>query len=364
MRSASSGLTSILQGSHQITTRVDVLYNRQVVESDLPMVSGIITWDRDAARLASLTMRIADPVRVPVSSVDVLTPFGYEIQVLRGAYLATGDPELVSLGVFPIQKSSIEGVYLNTDIQARDRSQQVSDARLEDTYVVSAGTNYATAISALILDGVPDLTVQFPTTAYTTPQLIFDAQDDRWTRAQEMARSIGMEVYFDGVGVCKLRAEPSFTGDPVYTIETGVNLVAAKVELDREQSYNKVIAVSRNASLGTQYRGEAADNDPTSPTYYGGPFGHKPRFFYSEFLNSDAQATAAAQGLLASNLGVARGVDLESLPNPLLETGDLIYAEYTDIGVQDLHIVDRMQLGLTPDSSTQLGVRAKQAFVP
>jgi hypothetical protein len=359
VRTASEAFANAISASHQLASRVDVLFDREVIAEGVPVVAGQVTYDRTAARLARLSITIADPLRVPVAADDILTPFGYELLVWRGVQLPTG-PELVPLGVFPIQASSVDGVTLVSSLTAEDRSRLVSDARFEDDYQIAAGTNYATAIEDLIADGVSGLEYLFPSTTFTTPLLTFAAQEDRWEKAQQMARAIGMELLFDGLGRPLMRPEPTFSSEPVAWITEGVNMTGANVSLTRDGAYNRVIAAGRNASLGAQYRGVATDDDPSSPTYYFGPFGKKPRFFYSEFIASDAQAESAAAAILAGNIGVARSVDFSAVPDPRIECSDVVQITRSALGIDDLHIIDQLTIGLGADSSMSGQSRTQQ----
>ena len=356
---ASEAFEKIIAGSHQMASRVDVLFDRDVIVEGLPVVSGSISYDRTASVLASCRVQIADPTRIPVSSSDVLTPYGYELQVWRGV-AAGGGQLLCPLGVFPIQRSSVDGATLLSSLTGQDRSRLVSDAIFEESYQIAAGTNYATAIEDLITDGVSGLTYNFPTSTFTTPLLTFGPDDDRWAAAQSMARSIGNEILFDGLGNCTMRAEPTFTGTPVAAIAEGANMTGIVVDLDRSPAYNKVIATSSNASLGDQFRGEASDDDPASPTYYLGPFGKKARRYSSPFLASDAQCTSAAAAILASNLGVARSVSASLLTDPRLETSDVVQVTRSALGVDELHIIDQLSLGLSAADEMTANVRAQQ----
>lgn len=347
MRESSAAFARAVAASHQMISRVDVLFDRAVIAEGLNVTDGSVTFDRRASRRSRCQVQIADPARVPVAADDILTPFGYEMLIWRGVVL-DGTPELVPLGVFPIQQSFVDGVSLLSDITALDRSQLVSDARFEDVYQISAGTNYATAIEALVADGVSGLEYLFPSTTFTTPLLTFAAQDDRWDAAVKMASAIGMELFFDGLGRLTMQPEPTFTATQVARIAETENMVSAAVKLDRTPAYNKVIATSNNASTGDQYRGEAADMDPNSPTFYDGPFGRKPRFYASEFIASDAQAASAAAAILAGNLGVARSIDFSAVPDPRLEVSDVVHIFRSRLEIDELHIIDELTIGLGP----------------
>ena len=359
MRSASEAFANAVGGSHRVASRADVLFDRNTIIEGVAATAGQVSYDRTAERLARCSVTVADPLRVPVASDDVLTPFGYELKLWRGIVLPTGT-EYVPLGVFPIQSSQVDGVTLVSSLTCEDRSRLVSDARFEDDYQIAAGTNYATAIEDLISDGVTGLDYNLTPTSYTTPLLTFAAQSDRWSAAQQMAKSIGMEILFDGNGVCVTRPEPSFEASPVASIAEGVNLTNLAVALDRSTAYNRVIATSNNASGGDVYRGVATDDDPQSPTYYFGPFGKKPRFYSSEFIASDNQASSAAAAILAANLGVARSINFEAVPDPRLECSDVVQITRTAFDVDDLHIIDSMTIGLGADTAMTAISRTQQ----
>src|SRR5690606_34606223 len=136
----------------------------------------------------------------------------------------------------------------------------------EDAHVVASGTNYATAIETLIDSRVPGLEYAFASTDYESPRLTFPVQEDPWAAAVDMARKIGMVLYFDGLGRCVLETQPDLaSASPVDTWAEGDGgvLVSAAVSMDRSTTYNVVQAVSSNAS-GAIYEGTAEDDDPSS----------------------------------------------------------------------------------------------------
>jgi len=393
VRTATDAFARIVAASHTIATRVDVLFDREVIAEGVAGVEGTISFDRSAARLASLSCTIADPLRMPATPTDHLSPFGYELRVWRGVESLTGvgdsvvrrsdeaivsrtdgspvervgpsvtGTEMLPLGTFPIQQSSIGAFTRVTSITATDRSQLVSDARFEDNYQIAAGTNYVTAIQALIEDGVPGLEFLFPTTTFVTPLLTFAAQDDRWAAAQRMTQAIGNEIYLDGLGRCAMRSEPTFDTEPVFTVADASNMIDVSMALDRAQAYNRVIAFSVNAATGDQFRGVATDDDPTSPTFYDGPFGRKPRFYASEFIASNTQAASAAAAILASELGVAKMVNFVVLPDPRLECADVVRITNASLGIDSLHIIDNLTMTIGPESAMSGGSRSQEGVV-
>lgn len=377
---------NLVAGSHRIAVGAEVLFRGEVLNVEVPIVGGRVDYDRGAARLARASVQIADPVRLPLTSSDAYTPFGYELRLWRGVAIGTipnpalwlgdtvtwlgvpaswgtidGAALMVPLGTFPIIESDLDGVDLLTSLTLEDRSYRVAMARFEDDYQIAAGTNYATAIQALIDDGVSGLEYLFPSTTYTTPLLTFSAQDDRWTAAQSMASSIGMDLFFDGLGRVVMRPEPTFATDPVWSVAEAVNMVAVNVGMSRRPAVNRVVAFSTNASLTDQYRGVATDDDPSSPTYYSGPFGPQVEFFASPLLASDAQCATAAQTVLNRKRGIAASLSFAALPDVRVECGDVVAVTREALGLsQQIHIIETLSVGLGPEAPLTGTTRTRQ----
>lgn len=349
MKSTSTLWAPTIAGTHQIQLDVLILFNRIPIR-EVAVVSGSVTQDRTAAQSGRCSLVLAEPTLIPTLTAGYLAPFGAELQISRGIRYSAHSTETVPLGVFPIQSSQIDGVSLTTTVTGVDRSQTVADARLEDDYTIAAGTNYATAIQSLISDGVPGLTYLFVPTGYTTPLLVFPAQTDRWAAAQGMATSIGCELLFDGAGRCVMRAEDGTVPSPALSIAEGAGgiLVSASLKLDRSTAYNRVVATGENTTVGVAPpRGVWTDDNPASPTYYFGAFGHKPMFYSSPFITSNAQAASAAYAIGSAGHGVGRSLDFAAVPNPALETGDAVIVKRTALGINELHVIDTLTIDLS-----------------
>jgi hypothetical protein len=375
VRSVSDAFLAQLRGAHRMVTTCDVLFAGEVIAEDLKVAGGRIDYDRRASSLARCSVEFAEPLRLPDGgSTDVLSPYGYELQIRRGVKFRNGDTELVSLGVFPIQESDIDGVTLRTSVSALDRSQRVRDARLEEPYEIPAGTLFEVALKALV-SGLSEGGIAVPSTyvsgieysltspPFTTPLLVFDAQADRWDAAQSMATATGSELYFNGDGRLTMRLEPDVrTAASVWDVDEGVDgvLISASVARSRRSAYNRVVAYSTNASTGEVFRGVATDDDPSSPTYYDGGFGRKPRFYASPLIASTAQAEASAASILRANLGVARSITLSAVTNPALEPGDVVRVARSSLGLDEVFVIDAMTIGLGPEDAMTVESRARQ----
>ncbi len=354
MRPVSDVFAAAIQQSHRIAAAATV--SRYTQSLEVPVLDGTVTLDQRAAVRGRLDLTITpDPTLdlVPSDPADLLTPYGSELTVRRGIRYPDASSELVSLGVFRVQECEITDNAAGQQIRVTglDRAQVVIDARFEEPYQVPAGTNYATAIREVLAAGYPSIETAFTATSRTTPALVAQEGDDRWAFAQEMAKAIGMDLYFDGDGVCVL--VPSSTvgsSQPVATIAEGAAGVLIDVgrRWSREGTFNRVIATGENTGQAAPARGVATDDNPASPTLYGGPFGRVPRFYVSQFLASDAQAAEAAAAILARELGTTQQVQFGAIVNPALEPGDIARITRARSGIDEDHIIDQLTIPLGP----------------
>lgn len=364
MRSVTQEWQDSIAASHKLSVLVTVLTTE--FEYDLPLlVDGNVTLDSTAATRGRCDITLIDDGSwgiVPTSPSDLLAPYGNEIQIKRGIEYPDGSIELVSLGIFRLQDVDVNdtGVGMEIRISAPDRSDRIIDARFEDPWQVDAGTNYGTAILDTLLDAWPEMEYQFATTTLVSPQLIAEEGEDRWAFCQSMASSIGMELYFDGDGVCILRPAPS-VGSPVYSLVEGENevLIGAARNWTRQGSFNRVISTGENLGDDTPpARGVATDDNPDSPTYYYGPFGKVPRFYSSSFIATDEQATEASNTILLKELGTTQKVSFGSLVDPALEPGDVARITRLRAGIDEDHVIESLTIPLSAQGTMDGSTRA------
>ena len=85
------------------------------------------------------------------------------------------------------------------------------------------------------------------------------------------------------------------------------------------------------------------DNNPQSKTYWGGPFGHVPKFYSNPNFTTKAQCTATATNMLAEATAENCNLDFTMLPNPALEPGDIVELVRLDGKIEN-HVVDAMTI--------------------
>jgi hypothetical protein len=177
----------------------------------------------------------------------------------------------------------------------------------------------------------------------------------------DLARASSAFAFFDANGDFVFTDLPSVDDDEaVWAIdagETGV-LVSDTESLDRTGIYNGVIVQGQADPELPPLQALVVDDDPTSPTRWGGPYGRVVRIEQSSVVLTVAQAQAAATALLDARLGLSRSVELTAAPNPALEPGDVITVAFED-GRQERHVVDAIAVGLEATTAQQLTTRSR-----
>lgn len=364
MQSISSTWDAALKKSHVVTTKAEILRGGAIIENTdklLRVIGGSVSVDGSASVLRTCRVSIVDPtgLLVPNSPTDTLSPYGNEIKLYRGI-----GSELKSLGIFRFEGVDVRNEGgITIELEGFDRSSTIQEARFEMPYVIASGTNVVTAIIDMISLQMSGLTFIATATAYTTPLLVFEEGEDPWEKAQLMAESIGMEIFFDVEGRCVIRSIPNPTTSHYvfkYT-EGNSSILSSNNYMAAKPSYNKFIVSGETADASAPVRAEAFDNNPTSPTYYYGPFGKRPRFYKSSFIYLATQAQDAANGMLLRSLGGVERLSFNAIPNPAHDHGDVVHVVDSSLGVDVMAVMEAFTIPLSVGEVMPVTTRARRA---
>lgn len=341
-----------------------VAFSATASGTPLNVLGGQVTADRTAQfrRTCRVDILDANGSLVPNLAASSVSPYGKEIHLFRGITYSTGDTELCPLGVFRVSINDVEDSGApSLSITGYDRSRTISRNRFTDYYVIASGTNYSTAIQNLILNRLPGCPVSFATTTQTTPAIFLDPQADPWVEATKMARVIGMEIFFDVYGTCVLQPEPVISATPVITLSdsSSSTLIRVSKNLTDEPGINGVIVTSETTS-GSPARGEAWDTDPSSLTYYLGPYGKVPAFETSQYAVTSAQCTASAVASLQRQIGGTEQASCSIIPNPALSEGDSVQLVRAKAGVSSTFMLESFVVPLTVGGVMDLRFRNRR----
>lgn len=328
----------------------------------LPITDGgTVTIDVTSQVRRVLNITIADAGLHPTGAQQLLDPtLGTELAVSRGIKYPNGKIDWVPVGLFRIETTtetpSGQSGPTGIDVTANDRSAYIVDGRFFIP-TKSVGDTVVAEIEHLTNNVMPPHTpamVDLSNLTNPCPKQVYDDKD-RIGALLRLAASINCEFFVDPTGTPTLRhlKKPSDPAD--WTVDvgsTGVMLDLTPAS-DRTDIFNGVVCTGERADGTPAGWSVQTDDDPTSPTLWGGPFGKKPVFFSSPTLSNTAQCAAAAQGLLERYRGTGWSLTLDAMVNPLLEGGDVIVVVFPDGRIQR-HLIDTITMPLDMNSPMNL----------
>lgn len=333
-------LDALTKTDQRLLVKAEVLQSGVTVR-ELEVVGGSINVDANSPMRRRCSLQLADIDLIPLGWGDLMVPTS-EIKVQAGLRLDTGD-ELVPVGIFGVGNPQMEdsGDQVSFSVEGFDRSRKISRGLMTTVYVVASGTNYTTAIEAIIEARFPgQFTFSFSLVTDTTPRILLKPGDNVWERVQQMASAIGHVLYFDPAGTLVLKPIPDPETDPVvdYFVE-GEKLTGIRRALSDEKCFSRVMVWGERPG-GAPVFAEAKDLDPSSPTYINGPFGDVPFPYTSSLVTSTAQAQRVADGYLRSFKGLTERCEIKGVPNPALEAGDVVQAKRDRIKANANYVLD------------------------
>lgn len=348
-----------LGGTHSLTSFVDVWLagekvaqysTEDVIESGTIRVTG-----RNRERRA-LELTAADELW-PADASDPFSPYGMWLTVrmrVSAGLSVFPDVPVFAGKVLRVRKQRWSG---KMTVQAVDPMWQVNREAIEAPRPAPAGDRLAGGIHTLLSEvfGQASLTDLTGSTAAVPPATLWNGgTGSRGRTIDELAAALGAEVFALPTEVAPggqfmVRPVPDLGDTVAWTLPDG----AESVVVDDQQVQSGAGVVNR--WIVTVERPDAppiyvqvTDDDPASPTRYGGPMGRMSDFLSSSLITDEVQANAAGRAKLARTKGLARTRQVTIAANPALEAGDVL-----SIGVDgeaaETHIVDDFELSLSPE---------------
>jgi hypothetical protein len=377
MRPVSKTWQRTVTGSHQMAARVRLCTPGQTGTNpgphkddgsplyQLQLLNGDVEFDARAEVRATIDCTVmADWPSTPFGPLN--TYGGMELFAERGIVYGDGVTEWVSLGYYRVddllQEDAPSGPIA---IQGPDRMQQVIDERLPEPRQYDSTATIRAVVEDLVQEVYPSAVVTLegfnPDVAIGTAQVV---EVDRYEFLLEIAKAHGCTMYFDYRGEFVMRPVPALGGTPVAYINDGAHGVLVRVgrRLSRRGAYNGFVASGEQAGDVPPVRRLVVDDNPDSPTFWGGPYGRVPKFFSSSFITTEDQAYNAAAAMRTRETGVPYAVNFGLVPNPALEPLDPVGIRYSGRG-GELHILDTLSIPLTVDGVMTGTTRAKATVV-
>lgn len=370
MYSVTDKFKAALVKSHVVVAKCEVYYGGASIYS-LEVIDGQVTVD-DVAFRRRYSIAIVDQDLIPQEANDLLNPEGpNEIRIYRGIDYRDGtDPEYVPLGVFGIESVQIDdsGEGLHIRIEGYDRAKKISDAAMVNAYTIANGTNVKTALEALAIFRYPAVEFSAAWDAYTTsatlPSTTLITGDNAWNKIQKLGlEALGADIYFDVDGKLTIVPVADPAGAPTvwtYMEGTQATFLYINKKLTTEDSPNYIVVFGEHPDNTAPIRGEAYDNNPSSPTYYLGPYGTRVKTYEGQSVKDATQATAWATAILNKNLGTSELVRFNAIVNPAHEVGDLIGIDRPRSKVLNVYVIDKLTIPLVVQRVMEVATRRRK----
>lgn len=337
--------------------------------------AGVLVGDSDTNDLllpvdgsvsASLTSRvtrtldmIVHPSLFPANPTDLMSPYASVLKISSGIGYPDGSREIFPVftgRVVDVQRTGDGGVQISGDDLAAD----VVGFQFEQPQSSIDGSPIPTEIRRLILQALPDAT--FGTNDVPlgrTPVLVWDT--DRGKALDDLAKAVQGRWYALGDGSFVVRRYPYTTGVPVASLvdESGGLVVTASRSVTRLGTANSVTVVSERMDGTDPVRVTVRDNNPASPTRFGGPYGKVSQVIkvQTPLTQADAQELASIQ--LAASTALVEQWSLSIVPDHTLEPGDTVTVSYRQ--VDSTQVIDRMTY---PLGLSAMGIETRASVSP
>jgi hypothetical protein len=368
-------VTHLIGGSVDVVFEVKVLETFQTgdepIGTELDLIDGEVVIDGTRDVRSTATVRVNGTQgqdgdsAFPRGLDRLLAPFGNEIFIRYGFDLGADGILWVPLGYFRISETGQDDAPLNPiELPCEDRMATIIDSELIDPRAYDPPMTVGDVFDDLILDVYPEATIQFDDATGDIPlvrQVV--AEKDRYKPLRELADSFGKLFYWDTDGICRIETPPD-PNEIVWNLRSGRkgSLVNAKRAFKRQGIYNAVIVEGEGADDRVPVRAVVFDDDPNSPTRYGGPIGKIPLRLETPLVTTQVQALDAAASLLQRSIGAPYNVDFDAIVNPALRPFEAIRITYND-GNRDVHLIDSVTIPLDEDSAMSAQTREKAILI-
>jgi hypothetical protein len=337
----------------------------------IPIFGGSLRVDKQGTNRRRVTLKVmaeedseSGSNYLPIDGFSELAPMSNELHIWQGVYIEDDDNwEYCKCGVFRITLLTIydSGDSLWMQLDGLDRSWTVQQRKFVDSTTIAAGTDSAEAIQQLITPAIPWTQFDFDQARVSTGALSYDAGDDRWEAASNLATFNGMQLYYDYRGVLCLKNIPNIKTlvNPVKRYDEGEDSILLQIvrRLDGKDVYSRVVVVGRPVDGGDPFRADATDDDPDSPTFINGEFGDVPMVVKSSYVLNLNDAILAAQDIFTNGQGLTENVEAQAVADPSLQEDDVVSfkRDRANVNSDACYLVTQITLPLIANDAMYFG---------
>ena len=323
-----------LRQSHRIAVELQLLSLSHKYEGQITkhLLGGQVNFDAEATEATrSCNLQLLDPrfqLQLDTNAPSDGSLYGTKMVKVVYHVMPVQSNQRFSIPIFtgPLTKVTRNGPIL--DVEAMGKEIMSMDMVWKGrTFKAGMKKTEVMAIILTEMGGEHRDKLDFANRAAKTPNKIsVDRDDTPWAKAQSIARSMGMQLFYDGRGVCRLRDVPNKT---VHVFEENRHLLSHP-----SATYDMTDAINCVEVIGGKPKGQknkvrarvvADRNHSLSPWALGrnGNPRYLPMTIEDDSIRNKGEAQKVAKKNLQRNLIQAVDVSFDSLPIPFLEERDL-----------------------------------------
>lgn len=313
---------TVLHTPHKRATRIDAYdIDGNVLVQDVPVIDGDV-----AANLTDRVTRNAawtlSEEWYPRSSSDPFSQYVSVVRIRSGVEYGDG-----SLELFPVFTGRVltaqRGATGEVSFTADDFAADVVGYPFEAPRTADRNSSVLAEIEALILEAIPQAVFGVHGVADgPVPELTWD--EDRGQALDDLSSVVGGRWIADGSGVFTVQPLVYAPGTPVQDFFDGPGglLSEADTESTRAGSANSITVVSERTDGSDPIRVTVRDTSPTSPTFFGGPFGRVSQIVKVQTPLTVAEAQRLARAYLQASVALTEQWSVDVVPDHTMEPGD------------------------------------------
>lgn len=254
-------LVSLLSTDRTVSYEYELLDKDDVVLGKIT-ATGSIDYNAEAAikRAASLNIR-------EEREIDFLSERVKPYMCLKTSKGTARFPLGVFLMSSPSRRAGV-GI-VSRAVECYDKTQILSDDKFDTEYYIQKGTNYISAVGAILSSANIKKFSLFPTTLETAEDIQFEVGTSKLEAINSLLNAINYnKIYVDSVG--EFKAEPyRFPEDREATASYVTNkksivCAGAEEQLDTFSVPNKIVRYLETADRSVELVASAVNNDPNS----------------------------------------------------------------------------------------------------
>lgn len=351
MLSASTLYLQTLKHSHRVANRCR-LFDGGAYVGILNITGGSFTFDAEAAHRRRCDLEVAvDPYETTSrEALEQVTTEQGEVALDAGIVHTDGSIEYVEYARLRITRYERSQSSATAKLEAYDATVMMDEGIVDDVTLdplLPAGLDWKTAVARVVANAVPGATV---TNYPGLPAFGIDDEDRLGQQRSDLVRQwldqADAELVNGPDGEFILRPAPAApSATPHWVIEGGAvgTLVDVTEVWAREEQYNAVWLRWTDSEANATYIGQQVDADPSSPTFYGGPFGRRTKVIEDVPVSSDVEAGQKAAQILKFWQSSVSGLEIIAVRNPLLEGGDTVEVLIPRTGTRENHLVRSLE---------------------